>query len=349
MTSIRAVSEQRDASRTLRVGIIGAGEIVRSIHLPVLRMIPRTEVAWVMDVNEAKARDLAQSFGIPGAHASLDRCTDVDAVLLATPVGARDDAWRRAFDAKWNVFCEKPVATTAEEFDWIADSMRDNDRTLGVGLMRRYYAGTLLLQRLIRDRVFGDPIEIWTAEGGRQTRSGKDTDWYQFDRSLAGGGVLIETGSHLIDQVMFVSGATGYELESYRQRPQGHVMEFDARAEGVLVLPHRGRVPFTAIISRATDVCNGIYVRFSNVVLALLPGADGAVQLRTIDNAIIARLDGGAGVTNSYTAFHAEWTEFLQQCRSGDLNDEAIALTRLSVALIADCYEREGTRAEAVR
>jgi predicted dehydrogenase len=328
--------------KSLRIGLIGAGGVVSGLHAPLLKQFSDVSLDWVFDANLEAARRVAEAFGIPVAQSDLGRCPDVDAVLLAIPVGVRDESWRVAAERRWHVLCEKPAARTVQEFDSIVRSMQRAERVASFGLMRRFYHGTICLREMVVGRVFGDPVEIWAGEGGTQPRTGRGGDWYQLDRRLSGGGVLIETGSHLLDQVMVATGASDYALDDYAERSWQGELEFDARVYGRLIVA-QASVPFSCVVTRSVDVCNGLFVRYPHVTLVLPPGPGGVVELRDRDDRPMGRLVGATtGAVTSFQAFRDEWLAFLQQCRSPDLAraDEDHRLTRLSVGLIQDCYAR---------
>ena len=330
-------------SPTLRVGLIGAGSVVSTLHAPLLKQFDDVAVKWVCDIDGDAAARVAQAFAIPAAHAELSRCGDVDAVLLAIPVGARAEAWRIAASRKWHVLCEKPPAVTVGELDEILQRMQEAARVVSFGFMRRFYAGVLCLRQLIAGGAFGEPIEIWAGEGGVQPRTGRGQDWYQLDRQLAGGGILIETGSHLLDQIVFVAGASGVHVEEYAQRSWRESPEFDARVYGRVSSERFADLPFSCVVSRSADVCNGIFVRYPRAVLALPPGPGALVELRDDRNRRIAHLQGTRpGATTSFQAFRDEWVAFLEQCRreTPPRPVEEHRMTRLSVAAIESCYGR---------
>jgi predicted dehydrogenase len=168
--------------KTVRVGLIGAGTVVRTLHAPLLKSFGDVALSWVCDVRIETAREVADAFQIPSAHARLADCGDVDAVLLAIPVGVRDEAWRTAVARGWHVLCEKPAATTVADFDARIGACRDAKRVVTFGLMRRFYQGTLALREVLTSRLFGDPVEIWAGEGGVQQRTARGGDWYQLGR-----------------------------------------------------------------------------------------------------------------------------------------------------------------------
>src|SRR5262249_21721108 len=161
--------------------VVGAGEVVRTIHLPVLRHMSEVEIEWICDVDERRAERLARAYGVSRYFGDVNAGADVDAILLAVPVGVRRDAWQCALERGWNVLCEKPGARGIEEFELLIEEMSSRGLVVAVGLMRRFYAGTRLVQQLLEKRTFGEVREVWAGEGGRQTRTGRGNDWYQVD------------------------------------------------------------------------------------------------------------------------------------------------------------------------
>src|ERR1039458_4329843 len=76
----------------LTLGILGAGQIVSNVHLPVALALPELRLSWMADVNLEKAEAVARAFGVkhvplPANLADLPPC---DVLLLAIPFGERD-------------------------------------------------------------------------------------------------------------------------------------------------------------------------------------------------------------------------------------------------------------------
>jgi predicted dehydrogenase len=92
-----------------RIGIIGAGAVARSIHLPGLRLCPQVEIAAVCDADLAAARSL-------GASRTFERVEDllasgvVDAVVVATPNHLQGEIVAASIAADKHGLCEKPLA-----------------------------------------------------------------------------------------------------------------------------------------------------------------------------------------------------------------------------------------------
>ena len=56
------------SSSPLKVGVIGAGGIARSVHLPSLNDLPDAEVVALCDLIEERATKQAERFGIPRTY-----------------------------------------------------------------------------------------------------------------------------------------------------------------------------------------------------------------------------------------------------------------------------------------
>ena len=99
----------------ISVGILGAGRISNSLHLPVLRQMPGIRIAWLCDQVHARAAATARNWKVPHAFDKIQDCPPVDAVLVAIPVGRREEAMAHIFESRWHAFVEKPFAVTATD------------------------------------------------------------------------------------------------------------------------------------------------------------------------------------------------------------------------------------------
>ncbi|MEA2583178.1 MAG: hypothetical protein QOF33_1263, partial [Thermomicrobiales bacterium] len=121
--------------RPLRVGVIGAGTIALSAHLPAIaRLKGRVELVAIADVRAEVAERAAARYGAEAAYGDyrqlLDR-TDIDLVDICTPEFLHAEQTIAAAAAGKHVLCEKPMAATVAE----ADAMLDACRRAGVRLM----------------------------------------------------------------------------------------------------------------------------------------------------------------------------------------------------------------------
>lgn len=326
-------------SRTVKVGILGAGAVVKEFHLPVLLNMPEVDVSWLCDNVESQARNLSTALA-PSSQVftRIEECPDVDIVLVAIPVGFRRQPLHHIFSRGWNALCEKPFATSLAEHDSIVDEAAESGVHIGVGLVRRYYGASLVARRLIKSGFLGEVIEVWASQGARLTRTDRK-DWYQGDSAAAGGGILMETGSHLVDQVFDVLDVSDFTLRECNQRMvDGLDLETNAKAR--LATPTQTQIGFTLALSNLRDLYNGIAIRFSKGMLKLGVSTEKPT-LCTPDGEVLAHLETDRGAERIYQAFYLEWKDFIKQCFSSDSYKAGISAdrTRPSTAFIDQCYQ----------
>src|SRR5687767_14515241 len=125
----------------LRLGLIGAGLVVRRFHWPALAgLADHFRVAAHTDVDDESAAPFAQLTGLgaeqrmPDTAALLAR-DDVDAVLVAVPPAAARAITAQALAAGKHVLCEKPPGGTLEAARAFHALERENTRGGGPTLM----------------------------------------------------------------------------------------------------------------------------------------------------------------------------------------------------------------------
>src|ERR1700761_7171228 len=198
--------------RTVSVGVVGAGDIARKVHLPVLLNMPGVDVAWVYDSSAERTRAVARANGLRGVEpchaADLPAC---DVALLAIPVGVRG-TYYDAFAARGiAVFAEKPFAVSAAEHQALTDRFAPS--RLGCGFMRRFYASSQLLRYLVRTAPFGRLRRMRISEGPRTTSSRVDRSYFDDSRQSLQGGILSELGCHSLDLALYITGAQKFLIE----------------------------------------------------------------------------------------------------------------------------------------
>jgi len=332
-------------AQPVRLGLIGAGNVVETYHLPALSGLSDLRISWIYDKDVRRAELLADAADIARPIRSLEEAPDVDLVLVAVPVGARRAVLTPVFARGWHAFCEKPFAATLRDHEEFVAAARKRGIRLGVGLVRRQYTSTQTARKLLEAGLLGPIEEVLAGEGSRVRRTGKSSDWYQASAQESGGGVLFETGSHLIDQVFTVCGVESFRIERCRQRVwEG--LEFETSVGGRLDLGHGQDVPFAFVVTRLHDTYNGIVVHCRNGQVRLGLAPDATVEIRDRDGnavgGIPARLTGSRSL---FGALQAEWQEFAAACaRSSDFSDWDTGL--LTTGFIDECY-RLGARIPA--
>jgi predicted dehydrogenase len=193
-------------SNLLHVGVIGAGRIVERVHLPLLIKMPEIIVVGIFDPKEQQASALANLFGIPNVCRSLEELfgLNLDIALVACPNHLHAQSSIAALEANIHVLCEKPMATSYIEAKAMVESAMHSGRELMIAFSNRFRPETLALSKLIQEGKLGKITSIRCGWLRHKGVPGADT-WFT-NRAIAGGGVLIDLGSHLIDLALLLSG-----------------------------------------------------------------------------------------------------------------------------------------------
>lgn len=116
----------------LRIGIIGAGGIVKSRHLPALREVAGVEVVAVCNRSRESGEAVAREWSIPDVMTdwrALVEQPDLDAVFIGTWPYTHAEMSIAALDAGKHVFCQARMARDlAEARQMLAAAERHPDR-----------------------------------------------------------------------------------------------------------------------------------------------------------------------------------------------------------------------------
>jgi predicted dehydrogenase len=182
----------------VRWGIIGSGGIARRRTIPEgFSGARNAHLVAVFGTNAATNKEVARQTGTlacPTLEALL--ATDVDAIYVASPVDAHVEQVAACAWAGKHVFCEKPLGRTVAEAEKIVQVCKDAGVQCGTAFMMRFQAQHQAALKLIGEGRLGKPVYA----------RAQLSCWYppmegawRHDPARAGGGSLIDMGSHCID------------------------------------------------------------------------------------------------------------------------------------------------------
>lgn len=189
--------------RPLRTAVIGCGywgpNHVRNLH-----ELPEAELAWVCDICQERLDAMRQRY--PGVRTTCDYAdmlrSDVDAVVIATPVASHARLAMDCLQAGKHVLIEKPIATSSHE---AAQIVAEGDRR-GLVVMAGHTFEYNPAVEAVRDLIAsGDLGEIYYVHGCRA-----NLGLFQPDIN-----VLWDLAPHDISILMFILGADPMTAAAY--------------------------------------------------------------------------------------------------------------------------------------
>lgn len=192
--------------RDPNIGLLGTG--VLGCHLgQLVRDHPRAELTAIADVSETNLADAGEELDLGGEsrypdHESMFAREDLDAVVIVTPHHVHHEQIVDAFERGIDVLCEKPLVTDLEDALDLRRRADRSDRILMPGYQRHLEPAFVYAhdQFAAGDN---DPTYV-TAEVAEDWIQRYDRTW-RVDRSLSGGGYLCDTGSHLVDAILWTT------------------------------------------------------------------------------------------------------------------------------------------------
>lgn len=140
-----------------------------------------------------------------------------------------------------HVFCEKPPGRTVADIEnVIAVEKRHNDRVLKYGFNHRYHDSVRDALEIVRSGSMGRVLNMRGVYGKSKFISfGKNCDW-RVDRAIAGGGILLDQGIHMVDLMRLFANEEFDDIHAFvDNRYWGHNVEDNAY---VLMRTPRGTV-----------------------------------------------------------------------------------------------------------
>ena len=190
----------------MRIGIVGCGAIAREAHLPVLMEEREVEVAVLCDRDRGNATLAARESGVDAVITTevAALAGKVDAAIVAVPPRFHAPIAIQLMELGIDVLCEKPLAITVADGQTMDEAARRTGRVLAVALMMRFFPHNRWLADLVEDGEVGEVREVVVEDGA-------PLDWPMmsngyFDRNATGGGVLFDSGVHLLDRVLWLFG-----------------------------------------------------------------------------------------------------------------------------------------------
>jgi predicted dehydrogenase len=190
--------------RPFRIGIAGAG-FGAAVHVPALRAIPGIEIVAIAASTRDRADNVAASLGIKTGCVGIAEllALDLDAVTLALPPLANEEAVAAALGTGVAILAEKPLAVSAERAAGFAS--RAAGRTAAVDFEFRELVSFAACKQLIDSGTLGAVHDVrltW------QTRSAtlKHRVWSWKADAARGGGVVTLLGTHALYILEYLFG-----------------------------------------------------------------------------------------------------------------------------------------------
>jgi predicted dehydrogenase len=226
---------------SLRIAIAGFGLAGEIFHAPLVEATDGLTIAAVATSNPVRAaRARAQYPGIrivADADALLADADRIDALVVATPNRLHVPIARAALHRGLPVVVDKPLATDAAAARALVEDFAAAGVPLTVFQNRRWDGDFLTVRRAVESGLLGQVTRFESRYERFRPDVGEGA-WRERAGAAEGGGLLLDLGSHLVDQALTLFGpALRVYAEIDRRRPGAQVED-----DVFVALEHAGGV-----------------------------------------------------------------------------------------------------------
>jgi predicted dehydrogenase len=208
-----------DPFGTHRVGIapVGLGSIAE-VFMHATSVSPNARLTGLVTGHPVeKGTKFGSMYNIPAnsvyTYETFDRIRDnpaIAAVYIALPNSMHCEYTIRAAQAGKHVFCEKPMAISSAECRRMIDACARARVKLMIGYRTHYDATFLKLRSLVRSGTLGEVQAFQVGFYGM-----KNKQQWRLERTLAGGGSLLDLGIYPLNSVRWFSGEEPPECHAF--------------------------------------------------------------------------------------------------------------------------------------
>jgi predicted dehydrogenase len=204
----------------IRIGMIGTGGIA-GWHAKQLQELPEAEITALADTSIENRQKFVEKFGLQQALQFSDYLemldqAELDAVVICSPHTLHFQQATDVLNRGLHVLIEKPMTCSSAEAELLIETAKQSGKLMQVSYQRHFQPEFLYIRDAIARGEIGKLTSI-SASLYQEWRQGTPGSWRQ-DPALSGGGFLMDSGSHIIDVLLWTTGLTPVDV-----KPQLHM------------------------------------------------------------------------------------------------------------------------------
>ena len=193
----------------LGVALVGLGSYSTNQLAPALQLTEHCELRGIVTGSPEKIPAWQRKYGIPDKniynYENMDGIAnnpDIDVIYIVLPTGLHAKYAIKAAETGKHVWCEKPMAKTAEECRAIMAACDKNKVKLSIGYRMQHEPNTQTLMKWAETKPYGAIQNVKADIGWKMTNP---PDTWRMDAEL-GGGLIYDVGVYCINGMRYTTG-----------------------------------------------------------------------------------------------------------------------------------------------
>ena len=208
--------ERVSTVKEVRLGFIGTGGNARN-HIRAMAEREDVRIVAFADPSEASLRGALDGLGreVPtyADYRTMIDSEELDAVVISTPHTLHYEQVITCLDRGLHVQVEKPMACSSADARAIIKKQQETGKVVLIGYQRHYEARFRWVRHQINSGVIGrlTYVQCYQSQNWLRGQQGK----WRLIPELSGGGQLNDSGSHLVDVLLWMTGLEPEEVSAY--------------------------------------------------------------------------------------------------------------------------------------
>ena len=192
------------AKSKLKWGVAGCGNYAENTFIPATLLLRKSKVMSLFSNSKQRAKEVAQKFGIPFTFNNYDEFlkSEINCVYVASANVHHYVQVINAARAGKNILCEKPLSINSSQAEEMVKVCKENGVYLAVNFTHRVHPIIIKAKELIDKGYIGKLVSANVSFNINFTPGNN----FRFNKSLSGGGVLRDVGTHMLDLLRYFGG-----------------------------------------------------------------------------------------------------------------------------------------------
>lgn len=212
----------------LGVCLVGLGNYSSTQLAPALQLTEHCELRGIVTGSPEKIPVWQKKYGIPDKNVynythmdDIANNPDIDVIYIVLPTGLHAEYAIKAAHTGKHVWCEKPMAKTAEDCQAIIDACTKNKVKLSIGYRMQHEPNTQKIIEWSKTRPYGKIHKVKAEVGWNITNP---TDTWRMDAEL-GGGMIYDVGVYCINALRYTTGLEPIAITGHNENSRPEVFK----------------------------------------------------------------------------------------------------------------------------
>ena len=212
---------------------------------------------------------------------ALEQIPDVEYLSICSPPNQHKEFVLEAAEKGIHILLEKPVSASSEDYKIMQEAISKSKSKLMIGVTQRFYPEVIHAKDWIEKGMIGNLISIQDV----MILSNKGLPSWYYNIDIAGGGIFITNGVHILDRILYLSDSEMEEIDHYKLYGEDQIEK---------IVSFRGRL--------SEDIPINLHLEWSQVEKKqslVIYGTKGRIEIETW-NAARLYTEKGTEVFNPY-------------------------------------------------